>query len=225
MFEIVQNKLGGGRNQTKHVNQLTFIRSYKSSHHGFNQLNRSTESSCPLTMLCAGAKSLQSCLTLCDSMDCSPTGSSDHGILLARILEWVAVFSSSRFSRPRDWTQADFPDPGIEPRDWTPADFPNPGIEPRDSNPTKGLNPLRLGFNPWSGISAGEEHGNPLQYSCQENPMVRGACWAIVHRVTKSQTRLKWLGPAHSMVRGQQTVLPSESLHLWSDDKTKTGNT
>ena len=92
----------GGGNQTKHVNQLTFIRSYKSSHHGFNQLNRSTESSCPLTMLCAGAKSLQSCLTLCDSMDCSPTGSSDHGILLARILEWVAMFSSSRFSRPRD---------------------------------------------------------------------------------------------------------------------------
>ena len=44
----------------------------------------------------------QSCLTRCDVMDCSPTGSSDHGILLARILEWVAVFSSGRFSRPRD---------------------------------------------------------------------------------------------------------------------------
>jgi len=31
-------------------------------------------------------------------------------------------------------------------------------------------------------------HGNPLQYSCLENPMDRGAWWAMVHRVTKSQT-------------------------------------
>ena len=43
----------------------------------------------------AAAKSLQSCPALCDSMDCSPPGSSVHGILLqARILEWVAVPSS-----------------------------------------------------------------------------------------------------------------------------------
>ena len=42
----------------------------------------------------------QSCLTLCNPMDCSPPGSSVHGILLARILEWVAVPFSSRFSHP-----------------------------------------------------------------------------------------------------------------------------
>ena len=36
-------------------------------------------------------KSLQSCLTLCDPMDWSPLGSSVHGILQARILEWVAM--------------------------------------------------------------------------------------------------------------------------------------
>ena len=36
------------------------------------------------------AKSLHSCLTLCDPMDCNPPGSSVHGILQARILEWVA---------------------------------------------------------------------------------------------------------------------------------------
>ena len=35
-----------------------------------------------------------SCLTLCDTMDCSLLGSSAHGIILARILEWVAIFSS-----------------------------------------------------------------------------------------------------------------------------------
>jgi len=41
--------------------------------------------------LCVCAKLLQSCLTLCDPMDCSPTGSSVHGILQARILEWIAM--------------------------------------------------------------------------------------------------------------------------------------
>ena len=40
---------------------------------------------------CMCAKSLQSCLTLCDLMDCSPPGSSVHGILQGRILEWVAI--------------------------------------------------------------------------------------------------------------------------------------
>ena len=40
------------------------------------------------------AKSLQSCLTLCNRMDCNPPGSSVHGTLQARILEWVAMFSS-----------------------------------------------------------------------------------------------------------------------------------
>ena len=48
-----------------------------------------------------------------------------------------------------------------------------------------------MGLIPGSGISPGGEHGNPLQYSCLENPMDRGAWWAVVHRVTKSQTGLK----------------------------------
>ena len=50
------------------------------------------------------AKSLQSCLTLCDPRGCSTPGSSVHGILQARILEWVAVPSSRGSSWPRDWT-------------------------------------------------------------------------------------------------------------------------
>ena len=41
------------------------------------------------------------------------------------------------------------------------------------------------------GKSPGGGQGNPLQYSSLENPMDRGAWWATVHRVTKSQTRLK----------------------------------
>ena len=52
-------------------------------------------------------------------------------------------------------------------------------------------------FMPGSGRSPGGGHGNPLQYSCLENPMDRGAStdrgawWAIVHRVAKSWTQLK----------------------------------
>ena len=47
----------------------------------------------------------QSCPNLCDHMDCSPPGSSVHGILQARMLEWVAISVSRGSSRPRDWTQ------------------------------------------------------------------------------------------------------------------------
>ena len=50
-------------------------------------------------------KVAQSCLTLCDPMDCSPPGSSVHGILQARILEWVAIPFSRESSQPRDRTQ------------------------------------------------------------------------------------------------------------------------
>ena len=53
----------------------------------------------------AAAKSLQSCLTLCDPIDGSPPGSPIPGILQARILEWIATPSSG-----------DLPNPGIEPR-------------------------------------------------------------------------------------------------------------
>ena len=50
-----------------------------------------------------------------------------------------------------------------------------------------------LGLIPRLGRFPGGGCGNPLQYSCLENPMDRGAQWATVHRVTKSRTRLKWL--------------------------------
>ena len=43
------------------------------------------------------------CPTLCDPMDCSPKGSSVHGISQARILEWVAISFSRGSSWPRDW--------------------------------------------------------------------------------------------------------------------------
>ena len=47
-----------------------------------------------------------------------------------------------------------------------------------------------LGSIPGSGRSPGEGNGNPLQYSCLENPIDRGAWWATVHGVAKSRTQL-----------------------------------
>ena len=43
-------------------------------------------------------------------------------------------------------------------------------------------------FDPWVGKIPGEGNGNPLQYSCLGNPMDRGAWWATVHGVSKTQT-------------------------------------
>ena len=47
-------------------------------------------------------------VSLCDPMDCSPPGSSVHGILQARILEWVAIPFSKESSQPRDQTPVSF---------------------------------------------------------------------------------------------------------------------
>ena len=48
---------------------------------------------------------VQSCLTLCDPLDCSLPGSSVHGILQARILKWIAISFFRESPRPRDRTQ------------------------------------------------------------------------------------------------------------------------
>ena len=62
----------------------------------------------------------------------------------------------------------------------------------------------RHGLIPGSGRSPG--HGNPLQYSCLENPMDRGAWQTAVHRVTQSQTRLKDSAHGLCMEHGFQLV-------------------
>ena len=133
-------------------------------------------------------------------MNCSPPGSSVHGISQARILEWVAISFSSRV----------FPTQGS-----------NPGLPhcrrilyqlslkgsqyfqcrrvykgfpggASDKEPTCQYRRCKsAGSTPWLGRSPEEGHGNPLQYSCLKNPMNRGAWWAAVHGVTKSQTQLK----------------------------------
>ena len=57
-----------------------------------------------LILLSEVSEVAQSCLTLCNPMDCSLPGSSIHGIFQARILECIAISFSRRYSRPRDWT-------------------------------------------------------------------------------------------------------------------------
>ena len=81
-------------------------------------------------------------------------------------------------------------------------------------NPPASAGEVRdVGSIPGSGRSLGGGHGDPLQYSCLESPMDRGACQATVHRVEKSQTQLKRLSmQAHN---GAQVSLKVKKLpHL-----------
>ena len=75
--------------------------------------------------------------------------------------------------------------------------------------------PQRCGFDPWVGKIPGGGHGNPLQYSCLENPVDRRAWRATVHRVTKSQTQLKQLS-TDTRDREQTTLLPEFCVELES---------
>ena len=86
------------RNQT-HCRQILYQLSHKGSPKASTCYVCSTQHT---GSLCA--KSLQSCLTLCDPMDCSPPGCSIHGILQARRLEWAAITFSRGSSQPRDRT-------------------------------------------------------------------------------------------------------------------------
>ena len=140
-------------------------------------------------------------------MDLSPPGSSVHKISQARILEWVA-----------------FPSPG---------DLPNPGIKPRspalqaDSLWTE-LHIHSQGF-PWGtsgkkpawqwwrhktcGFNPAEGNSYPLQYSCLQNSMDRGAWQATVHGAAKSQMPLKQLSVCISTFASPSVV--AGSLSMW----------
>ena len=70
----------------------------------------------------------------------------------------------------------------------------------------------RRRLDPWVGKITGEGHGNPLQYSCLENPTDRGGWQATVHRVAKSQTQLKWLSSS-SQTPYNPTLNPQQVSH------------
>ena len=88
---------------------------------------------------------------------------------------------------------------------------------PKSSHPLPGgsedkasaCNAGDLGSIPGLGRSPGEGIGNPLQYSCLENPMDRGAWWATVHGVAKSRT---WLS---NFTHITHTPSPTESKRLF----------
>ena len=92
-------------------------------------------------------------------------------------------------------------------------------------NPPPSAQDIRdVGLIPGLGRSPGERHSNPLQYFCLESPMDRGAWWVIVHRVTKSQTWLKWLHTHKnnclliityfSFIKASNSIYPRERIRL-----------
>ena len=68
------------------------------------------------------------------------------------------------------------------------------------------------GLIPGLGRSLGEGNGNPLQYSCLENPVDRRAWWAAVHGVTQSQTRLTRLSMHACIGEGNDNPLQYSCL-------------
>ena len=103
----------------------------------------------------------QSCQTLSDPMDCSLPGSSVHGIFQARVLEWVAIAFHTYTLQCGKESAYNAGDSGD------------------------------VVLIPGSGRYPGGGNGNPLQYSCLENPIDREAWRATVHWVTKSCTQLR----------------------------------
>ena len=116
-------------------------------------------------------------------------------------MEWVDIPFSRPSFRPRNWTCVSrivgwfFTIWVTKDKVWSQQNmmifcyclkgFPN-SLDGKESVYNAGV----LGLVPGSRRSPGEGNGNPFQYSCLENSMDRGAWWATVHGVTKSQTRL-----------------------------------
>ena len=139
---------------------------------------KNTGVSCHFLLQCMKVKSesevAQSCPTLSDPMDCSPRGSSVHGIFQARVLSGVPL-----------------PSPFLIP-DSIISHLYTSQVALGVMNPPANRGDVRdAGLIPGSERSPGEGHGNPPQYSCLENPMDRRAWQSTLHRVTKSQIRLE----------------------------------
>ena len=147
-------------------------------------------------------------------MNCSQPSSSVHGILQARILEWVAISFSMGSSQPRDWTQVSRIGGRIFTDRATSEDllfhfclfvkqlalfiYCLPyfvelllcccftWLSGKESTCSEGDTVSIPGL----GRSHGEGNGNPLPYSCWDDPMDREAWQATVHGVAKSQTQV-----------------------------------
>ena len=116
-------------------------------------------------------------------MDCSLPGFSVHGILQARVLEWVAISFSRGSSQPRDQTQI-----SALQADALTSEPPHLQMQEilRDMNLIPGWGRSRRGG-----------HNKPLQ-CCLENPMDRGAWWATDHGVAKKSDMTERLTHTHT---------------------------
>ena len=139
---------------------------------------------------------------LCNPMHCSPPGYSVHGILEARVLEWAVILPSrgSSWRRDRTWAsciagrfftteplgKSTYIHTYIHTHTHTHT-YDSPSAEVKNL-PANAGDVSNAGSTPRSGRPSGEGTGNPLQYSCLENPMDRGAWQATVHGVAKSWT-------------------------------------
>ena len=164
----------------------------------------------PLTLLTKNVlkhtEVAQSCRTLCDPIDCSPSGSSVHGIFQAIILEWIAISFSRRSSQPRArtrvshvvdrrftiWATRQVWDSNISSKKtlmfmwYVNCNSSRSGTQEAsinswyDGTAVKNLSACArdswdMGSIPGFRRSPGVWNGNPLQYSCLENSMDRGA--------------------------------------------------
>ena len=77
-----------------------------------------------------------------------------------------------------------------------------------------------VGSRSVSGRSPGKENGNPLQYSCLENPMDRGAWWCIGLGITKNRTRLSTCAHTHSLAGRNAGILQKllEAFRVQAED-------
>ena len=149
-----------------------------------------------------------SCLVMSKSLrpplDCSSPGSSVHGILQARILEWTAIFFSRRSSWPRDLTPVSCITGGF----FTIFTVELCGTVVK--KPPISVGDLRdVGLIPGSGRSPGGGNGKLLQYFCLGNPMDKGDRWATGDVVSKS-----WRGLSTNAHTVEQSLLLNKGRDL-----------
>ena len=75
------------------------------------------------------------------------------------------------------------------------------------------------GLTPESGRSPQGGHGNPLQYSCLENSLDRGAWRATVHRITKSWIQIRWLSTHTEQLSIRMTWRPQKTFSATKDKR------
>ena len=137
-----------------------------------------------VTNLCAAAKSLQSCPTLCNPIDGSPPGSTVPGILQASTLEWVAISSSSAWKWKVNVKSLSCVRLFVTP--WTAAYLapPSMGFPRQEYWSGVPYSQMQVQFLGWEDLVE-KVNDNPLQYSCLGNSVDRRAWWVIVHGTAK----------------------------------------